>query len=45
MDQFFVKDPEQKKKIKDLIIEKISKLGENIVIKRFVRFQLGEKIS
>ncbi len=43
MDQIFVKDPDQKKKIKDLIVEKISKLGENIVIKRFVRFQLGEK--
>ncbi len=45
MDQIFVKDPDQKKKIKDLIVEKISKLGENIVIKRFVRFQLGEKIN
>jgi elongation factor Ts len=45
MDQIFVKDPEQKKKIKDLIVEKIAKLGENIVIKRFVRFQLGEKIN
>ncbi|MBI5099023.1 MAG: translation elongation factor Ts [Nitrospirae bacterium] len=44
VDQIFIKDQEQKKKIKDLIIEKIAKLGENIVIKRFVRFQLGEKI-
>jgi len=38
-----VKDPEGKKKIKDLVTEKVAKLGENIVIKRFVRFQLGEK--
>jgi elongation factor Ts len=41
VDQVFVKDPDQKAKIKDLIVEKIAKLGENIVIKRFVRFQLG----
>lgn len=45
MEQVFVKDPEQKQKIKDLIVEKIAKLGENILIKRFVRFQLGEKIN
>ncbi|MEW6601679.1 MAG: translation elongation factor Ts [Nitrospirota bacterium] len=43
MDQIFVKDPEGKKKIKDLVTEKVAKLGENIVVKRFVRFQLGEK--
>lgn len=45
VEQVFVKDPDQKKKIKDLIVEKISKVGENIVIKRFIRFQLGEKIN
>ncbi|RJQ56750.1 MAG: translation elongation factor Ts [Nitrospiraceae bacterium] len=45
MDQVFVKDPDQKKKIKDLVVEKIAKLGENIIIKRFVRFQLGEKVN
>ncbi|KPK01007.1 MAG: elongation factor Ts [Nitrospira bacterium SG8_35_4] len=44
VDQVFVKDPDQKQKINDLIVEKIAKLGENIVIKRFARFQLGEKI-
>lgn len=43
LEQIFVKDPEQKLKIKDLVTEKIAKLGENIVIRRFVRFQLGEK--
>jgi elongation factor Ts len=43
IDQIFVKDPEQKKKIKDIISEKIARLGENIIIRRFVRFQLGEK--
>jgi len=43
MEQGFIKDPEQKKKIKDIIAEKIARLGENIVVRRFVRFQLGEK--
>ena len=32
-------------KIKDLVVEKIAKLGENILLKRFIRFQLGEKVS
>ena len=42
LDQIFIKDPEGKQKIKDLITEKIAKLGENIVFRRFARFQLGE---
>ncbi|NWF99038.1 MAG: translation elongation factor Ts [Nitrospirae bacterium] len=42
LDQIFIKDTEQKQRIKDLVTEKIAKLGENIVIRRFVRFQLGE---
>lgn len=42
IEQIFIKDPEQKKRIKDIVTEKIAKLGENVVIKRFVRFQLGE---
>lgn len=42
IEQIFIKDPEQKKRINDIVTEKITKLGENIVIKRFVRFQLGE---
>jgi len=41
MDQNFIKDP--KKKIKDLLGEISAKIGENIVVRRFVRFQLGEK--
>lgn len=45
LDQTFVKDQEQKKKIKDLLVETIAQLGENIILKRFVRFQLGEKSS
>jgi elongation factor Ts len=45
LDQVFIKDQEQKLKIKDLITEKIAKLGENIIIRRFARFQLGEKAA
>lgn len=45
LDQVFVKDPEGKQKIKDLITERIAKLGENIVLRRFVRFQLGEGLD
>ena len=42
LEQIFIKDPGQKQKIKDLIAENVARLGENIVIRRFVRFQLGE---
>ena len=42
LDQIFIKDPDQKKTVKDLITEKIAKLGENIIMRRFARFQLGE---
>ena len=40
LDQPFVK--EDKKSITDLLREKIAKLGENMAVKRFVRFQVGE---
>jgi elongation factor Ts len=43
LEQVFIKDPDQKLKVKDLISEKIAKLGENIVVRRFTRYQLGEK--
>lgn len=38
LNQAWVKDPE--KKVKDLITEYVAKLGENIAIKRFVRYEL-----
>ncbi|HHN65479.1 MAG TPA: translation elongation factor Ts [Nitrospirae bacterium] len=44
LEQIFVKDPEQKKTIKDIVTEAIARLGENIVIRRFVRYQLGEEL-
>jgi elongation factor Ts len=40
LNQPFIREPE--KKIQDLITEKIAKFGENIVIRRFVRFQVGQ---
>jgi len=40
MNQLFIKDP--KKTVGDLIKENISLLGENIIIRRFARFELGE---
>jgi elongation factor Ts len=40
LEQPFVKDPD--KTIKDLITEVAAKTGENIVVRRFVRFALGE---
>jgi elongation factor Ts len=39
LEQPFVKDPD--KKVRDLLTELIAKLGENIVVKRFTRFQIG----
>jgi elongation factor Ts len=40
LEQPFIKDTN--KTIRDVVNEKIGELGENIVIKRFVRFGLGE---
>ncbi|MGD0281503.1 MAG: translation elongation factor Ts [Dissulfurispiraceae bacterium] len=45
LDQIFIKDPEGKQKVKDIITAKIAKLGENIVFRRFARFQLGEGLE
>ncbi len=39
MDQVYVKDPD--KKVEDFVNETIAKLGENIRVARFARFQLG----
>jgi len=43
LEQPFIKD--DKIKIKDYLNQLVGKIRENIVIKRFVRFSLGEKIS
>ena len=43
LEQTFVKDPD--KTVLDLITETVAKLGENILVSRFSRFQLGEKVN
>jgi elongation factor Ts len=43
LEQPFIKD--QDKAIKDLLTEKIAKIGENIVIRRFTRFEMGEGLD
>ncbi|MGI6129162.1 MAG: translation elongation factor Ts [bacterium] len=43
LQQAFIKDPD--KKISDLLSEKIARIGENIIIRRFVRFSLGETVE
>jgi elongation factor Ts len=43
LDQKFIKDPEVK--VEDLLHEKISKIGENIKIRRFARFEVGEGLE
>ncbi len=39
MEQPYIKEPE--KKIKDFVAEKAAKLGENVVVRRFTRYHLG----
>ena len=42
MEQPFIKDTSLR--VKDLLTSMIAKIGENIVIRRFVRYQVGEEI-
>ena len=43
IEQSFIKDPNST--IKQILTEKIAKLGENISIARFTRYQLGQELS
>jgi len=43
VEQPFIKDPD--KSVTDLITEKIAKIGEQINIRRFVRYELGEGLE
>jgi len=43
LEQPFVKDPD--KTVQELLNEKISTIGENISIRRFARFELGEGLE
>ncbi len=43
-EQHFIKDPSGSLTIKELIASKIAKFGENITVRRFSRFKVGEGI-
>lgn len=41
LEQLYVRDSSGKVKVKDLLTEAVGKMGENVVVRRFVRFQVG----
>ena len=43
LEQEYIREP--KTKVRDLVSAVISKTGENIVVRRFTRFQLGEPVD
>lgn len=45
MDQVWVKDPEGKKDMRSLQTELVAKTGENVRVRRFVRFEVGEGLE
>jgi elongation factor Ts len=45
MDQIWIKDPDGKKDIKGLLTDLIGKIGENIKVRRFVRYEVGEGLA
>jgi len=45
LDQVWVKDPEGKKDIRGLLTDLIAKTGENVKVRRFVRFEVGEGLE
>jgi elongation factor Ts len=42
LEQPYVRDQTNKKKVNQLIGDAVAKLGENITVARFARFQVGE---
>ena len=42
LDQPYVRDEKGRKKVRELISDAVAKLGENITVARFARFQVGE---
>jgi elongation factor Ts len=45
LDQVWVKDPEGKKDIRSLLTDLIAKTGENVRVRRFVRYEVGEGLE
>jgi len=45
LDQAWVKDPEGKKDIRGMLTDLVGKIGENIKVRRFVRYEVGEGLA
>lgn len=45
LDQIWVKDAEGKKDIRSLLTDLIAKTGENVKVRRFVRYEVGEGLE
>jgi elongation factor Ts len=45
LDQVWVKDPDGKKDIRSLLTDLVAKTGENVRIRRFTRFEVGEGLE
>ncbi len=45
LDQTWIKDPDGKRDIKSLLMDLIGKIGENIKLRRFVRYEVGEGLA
>jgi elongation factor Ts len=45
LDQLWVKDPEGKKDIRGLLTDLVAKTGENVKVRRFIRYEVGEGLE
>ena len=45
LDQVWVKDPDGKKDIRGLLTDLVAKTGENVRVRRFVRYEVGEGLE
>jgi elongation factor Ts len=45
LDQVWVKDPEGKKDIRALLTDLVAKTGENVRVRRFLRYEVGEGLE
>jgi elongation factor Ts len=45
LDQVWVKDPEGKKDIRALLTDLVAKTGENVRVRRFIRYEVGEGLE
>lgn len=44
-EQHFIKDPSGSQTVRELLVSKIAKFGENITVRRFARFKVGEGLT